>query len=117
MNFRRPNTQAPWCRSRATRWKRRERSVQVWGGRPRPPRLTLRKVWISRTPAASAAACASPARQCRGKDETESLQGRHRQHHKIMSVPQRNITANEADALEHAPGRERANIEGWIPQL
>ena len=34
-----------------------------------------------------------------------------------MSVPQRNITAQEADALEHAPGRERENLEGWIPQL
>jgi len=34
-----------------------------------------------------------------------------------MSVPQRNITAQEADTLEHAPGRERENLEGWIPQL
>ena len=34
-----------------------------------------------------------------------------------MSVPQRNITAQEADALEHAPGRERENLEGWIPEL
>ncbi len=34
-----------------------------------------------------------------------------------MSVPQRNITAQEADALEHAPGRERENLEGWLPQL
>jgi hypothetical protein len=34
-----------------------------------------------------------------------------------VSVPQRNITAQEADALEHAPGRERENLEGWIPQL
>ena len=34
-----------------------------------------------------------------------------------MSVPQRNITAQEADALEHAPGRERENLEGWIPPL
>jgi hypothetical protein len=34
-----------------------------------------------------------------------------------MSVPQRNITAHEADTLEHAPGRERENLEGWIPQL
>jgi hypothetical protein len=37
--------------------------------------------------------------------------------HEQMSVPQRNITAQEADALEHAPGRERENLEGWIPQL
>ena len=34
-----------------------------------------------------------------------------------MSIPQRNITAQEADALEHAPGRERENLEGWIPPL
>jgi hypothetical protein len=34
-----------------------------------------------------------------------------------VSVPQRNITAQEADALEHAPGRERENLEGWIPEL
>jgi len=34
-----------------------------------------------------------------------------------VSVPQRNITAQEADALEHAPGRERENLEGWLPQL
>jgi len=34
-----------------------------------------------------------------------------------VSVPQRNITAQEADALEHAPGRERENLEGWIPPL
>jgi hypothetical protein len=34
-----------------------------------------------------------------------------------VSVPQRNITAQEADNLEHAPGRERENLEGWIPQL
>ena len=34
-----------------------------------------------------------------------------------MSVPQRNITAQEADTLEHAPGRERENLEGWIPEL
>jgi hypothetical protein len=34
-----------------------------------------------------------------------------------VSVPQRNITAQEADTLEHAPGRERENLEGWIPQL
>jgi hypothetical protein len=34
-----------------------------------------------------------------------------------MSVPQRNITAQEADALEHVAGRERENLEGWIPQL
>ena len=31
-----------------------------------------------------------------------------------MSVPQRNITAQEADTLEHAPGRER---EGTAPHL
>jgi hypothetical protein len=37
--------------------------------------------------------------------------------HQHMSVPQRNITAQEADTLEHAPGRERENLEGWIPQL
>jgi hypothetical protein len=34
-----------------------------------------------------------------------------------MSVPQRNITAQEADTLEHAPGRAREDLEGWIPQL
>lgn len=32
-----------------------------------------------------------------------------------MSVPQRG-TANPEE-LEHAPGRERENLEGWIPQL
>src|SRR5258708_7501790 len=31
-----------------------------------------------------------------------------------MSVPQRNITTQEADTLEHAPGRERENLEGYI---
>ena len=34
-----------------------------------------------------------------------------------MSVPQRNVTAQEADTLERAPGRERENLEGWIPRL
>ncbi len=33
-----------------------------------------------------------------------------------MSVPQRGTTAN-AEELEHAPGRERENLEGWIPQF
>jgi hypothetical protein len=32
-----------------------------------------------------------------------------------MSVPQRG-TSNPEE-LEHAPGRERENLEGWIPQL
>jgi hypothetical protein len=32
-----------------------------------------------------------------------------------MSVPQRG-TANPEE-LDHAPGRERENLEGWIPQL
>jgi hypothetical protein len=32
-----------------------------------------------------------------------------------MSIPQRG-TANPEE-LEHAPGRERENLEGWIPQL
>ena len=32
-----------------------------------------------------------------------------------MSVPQRGTTNPEE--LEHAPGRERENLEGWIPQL
>src|SRR5690349_17068313 len=32
-----------------------------------------------------------------------------------MSVPQRG-TVNPEE-LEHAPGRERENLEGWIPQL
>ena len=32
-----------------------------------------------------------------------------------MSVPQRGTT--DPEALEHAPGRERENLEGWIPQL
>ena len=32
-----------------------------------------------------------------------------------MSVPQRG-TANPEE-LEHAPGRERENLEGWIPQF
>ena len=32
----------------------------------------------------------------------------------IMSVPQRGTNPEE---LEHAPGRERENLEGWIPQL
>src|SRR5215469_15093520 len=32
-----------------------------------------------------------------------------------MSVPQRGI--NQADELEVAPGRERENLEGWIPEL
>ncbi len=33
-----------------------------------------------------------------------------------MSVPQRGTTANPEE-LEHAPGRERENLEGWIPQF
>lgn len=33
-----------------------------------------------------------------------------------MSVPQRGTTANPEE-LEVAPGRERENLEGWIPQL
>jgi hypothetical protein len=33
-----------------------------------------------------------------------------------MSVPQRGAAANPEE-LEHAPGRERENLEGWIPQL
>src|SRR5947209_8028664 len=33
-----------------------------------------------------------------------------------MSVPQRGTAANP-EALEHAPGCERENLEGWIPQL
>jgi hypothetical protein len=32
-----------------------------------------------------------------------------------MSVPQRGTTNPEE--LEHAPGRERENLEGWIPEL
>ena len=32
-----------------------------------------------------------------------------------MSVPQRGVTNPEE--LEHAPGRERENLEGWVPQL
>jgi hypothetical protein len=32
-----------------------------------------------------------------------------------MSVPQQGVTNPEE--LEHAPGRERENLEGWIPQL
>jgi len=36
-------------------------------------------------------------------------------HGLIMSVPQRGTTNPEE--LEHAPGRERENLEGWIPQL
>jgi hypothetical protein len=32
-----------------------------------------------------------------------------------MSVPQRGIT--NPDELEIAPGRERENLEGWIPEL
>ncbi len=32
-----------------------------------------------------------------------------------MSVPQRGVTNPEE--LEHAPGRERENLEGWIPEL
>ena len=31
-----------------------------------------------------------------------------------MSVPQRGTNPDE---LEHAPGRERENLEGWIPEL
>jgi hypothetical protein len=31
-----------------------------------------------------------------------------------MSVPQRGTNPEE---LEHAPGRERENLEGWIPEL
>jgi hypothetical protein len=31
-----------------------------------------------------------------------------------MSVPQRGTNPEE---LEHAPGRDRENLEGWIPQL
>src|SRR5207245_10802221 len=32
-----------------------------------------------------------------------------------MSVPQRGVTNPEE--LEHAPGRERENLEGWLPSL
>ena len=32
-----------------------------------------------------------------------------------MSVPQRGVT--DPEELEHAPGRERENLEGWIPKL
>jgi len=32
-----------------------------------------------------------------------------------VSVPQRGTT--DPEELEHAPGRERENLEGWIPQL
>ena len=32
-----------------------------------------------------------------------------------MSVPQRGVTNPEE--LEHAPGRERENLEGWVPEL
>jgi hypothetical protein len=32
-----------------------------------------------------------------------------------VSVPQRGVTNPEE--LEHAPGRERENLEGWIPQF
>jgi hypothetical protein len=32
-----------------------------------------------------------------------------------MSVPQRGTT--DPEELERAPGRERENLEGWIPQL
>jgi hypothetical protein len=32
-----------------------------------------------------------------------------------VSVPQRGVTNPEE--LEHAPGRERENLEGWIPQI
>jgi hypothetical protein len=32
-----------------------------------------------------------------------------------MSVPQRGVANPEE--LEHAPGRERENLEGWIPDL
>jgi hypothetical protein len=32
----------------------------------------------------------------------------------LMSVPQRGTNPEE---LEHAPGRERENLEGWVPQL
>ena len=32
-----------------------------------------------------------------------------------MSIPQHGITNPEE--LEHAPGRERENLEGWLPQL
>ncbi len=34
-----------------------------------------------------------------------------------MSVPQRSVTSQEADALEVVAGRERENLEGWIPEL
>src|SRR6266480_29602 len=32
-----------------------------------------------------------------------------------MSVSQRGV--NNPEELEHAPGRERENLEGWIPEL
>jgi hypothetical protein len=32
-----------------------------------------------------------------------------------MSVPQRGVTNPEE--LEHAPGRKRENLEGWLPEL
>ena len=34
-----------------------------------------------------------------------------------MSVPQRGTTAPNPEELEHAPGRERENLENWIPSL
>src|SRR5438045_8741933 len=34
---------------------------------------------------------------------------------RYMSVPQRGVTNSEE--LEHAHGRERENLEGWIPEL
>jgi len=44
-----------------------------------------------------------------------SAESRNLQFLMIMSVPQRGVTNPEE--LEHAPGRERENLEGWIPQL
>ena len=35
-----------------------------------------------------------------------------------MSIPQHtHLSANDADALEVAPGTQHENLEGWIPQL
>lgn len=52
---------------------------------------------------------------CRTKPALSEAEGNVRPTRFTMSVPQRGTT--DPEQLEHAQGRERENLEGWIPQL
>src|SRR5207245_10667194 len=54
-------------------------------------------------------------REAEWERSDHSAESRNLQFLVIMSVPQRG-TSNPEE-LEHAPGRERENLEGWIPEL